>query len=162
MISIFWSHHICWYCKDHVRKFIMELHVQYRAQFLPKNTTSKTQPMDAGIIAAIKRHYRKRHIDYAMNLDYCDAENINNVSQLQGMVWMRAVWNQLSSDVNKNFWRHTGLSDKHDNLLVDLTPAVMANAEDELGENEKPIAELVPARTRMTVSELLKPGEDED
>ncbi len=50
---------------------------------------------------------------------------------------MRAVWNQLSSDINKNCWRHTGFLDKNDDLLIDVTPAGMANVEEELGENRK-------------------------
>jgi len=31
-------------------------------QFLPPNTTSKIQPMDAGIIMSFKRHYRRSHV----------------------------------------------------------------------------------------------------
>ena len=30
--------------------------------FLPPNTTSKLQPMDAGIIMSFKKHYRHYHI----------------------------------------------------------------------------------------------------
>src|SRR6185437_1821056 len=32
--------------------------------FLPPNTTSKLQPMDAGIIMSFKKHYRHYHIRY--------------------------------------------------------------------------------------------------
>jgi hypothetical protein len=30
--------------------------------FLPPNTTSKIQPMDAGVIMSFKRHYRRFHV----------------------------------------------------------------------------------------------------
>jgi len=46
--------------------------------FLPPNTTSKLQPMDAGIIMSFKKHYRHYHIRYVklflfyfMNLIFC-------------------------------------------------------------------------------------------
>ena len=34
--------------------------------FLPPNTTSKTQPMDQGVIQSLKCHYRKRVLYYAL------------------------------------------------------------------------------------------------
>jgi hypothetical protein len=36
--------------------------------FFPPNTTSVLQPMDAGVIASLKRHYRRRHIRYMFSL----------------------------------------------------------------------------------------------
>ena len=36
--------------------------------FLPKNTTSKLKPLDAGIIAAIKKEHRRRRIHRAVEL----------------------------------------------------------------------------------------------
>ncbi len=47
-----------------------------QVKFLPKNTTPKIQPLDVGIIAAMERLYRKRHIENAMSLLDCDTENI--------------------------------------------------------------------------------------
>ena len=36
--------------------------------FLPPNTTSRFQPMDAGIIASFKAHYRKLVTQYQIDL----------------------------------------------------------------------------------------------
>ncbi len=79
------------------------------------------------------------------------------MSQLQGVYGCAQ-----SGIITKNCWRHTGLLDKHDDLLIYLTPAGMANVEEELGEIEKRISELVPARIRIAVFEFLTPGENED
>ncbi len=113
-------------CESHGKLGTLPEPENVEVKFLPKNTTSETQRLDAGIITAIKRHYTKRHIDNAINLLDCDA-----VNKLQGMVWMRADWNHLSSDIIKNFRRHTGLLGKNENFLIDLTPSGMANVEEE-------------------------------
>ena len=36
--------------------------------FLPPSTTSKLQPMEAGIIASFKRRYRHRQLEHAFNM----------------------------------------------------------------------------------------------
>ena len=43
---------------------------------LPPNTTSKLQPMNAGIIASFKCHYRRRQLAHA--LDLIDLEECRN------------------------------------------------------------------------------------
>jgi hypothetical protein len=47
-------------CPSHNLQGLTLSHVD--VYFLPPNTTSKIQPMDAGIIMSFKRHYRHLHI----------------------------------------------------------------------------------------------------
>lgn len=47
-------------CSSHKLGNLVLPHVD--VYFLPPNTTSKTQPMDAGIIMSFKKHYRHHHI----------------------------------------------------------------------------------------------------
>jgi len=44
--------------------------------FLPPNTTSRIQPMDAGIIAAFKKRYRSFHLAHAVDRDAAGEKNI--------------------------------------------------------------------------------------
>lgn len=47
-------------CSSHKIDGLALQHVE--VHFLPPNTTSKIQPMDAGIIMSFKRHYRHLHV----------------------------------------------------------------------------------------------------
>jgi hypothetical protein len=75
---------------------------------LPKNTTSKLQPLDAGIIASFKRYYRRCQLEYA--LDLLDAgRNPYKVDQLTAMKWVRGAWSKVSQLAIINCWNHTSL-----------------------------------------------------
>src|SRR5436190_3783859 len=76
---------------------------------LPPNTTSKLQPMDAGIIAAFKRHYRRKQMAHALDLADAGVTNPYKVTQLQAMRWCIQAWNNISQSVLVNCWRHMGL-----------------------------------------------------
>jgi len=82
---------------------------------LPPNTTSKLQPLDAGIIAAFKCHIQKQQLAYALNiLDHNDNPKLYKVDQLTAMRWARMAWRNLNATVIQNCWRHTGLLDSSD------------------------------------------------
>ena len=85
--------------------------------FLPPNTTSKLQPMDAGIIASFKRHYRKCQLEYVV--DMIDAgKNPYKIDQLTAMRWSCMVWRNLNASVLANCWRHTTLLTNDDTMSI--------------------------------------------
>ena len=70
--------------------------------FLPPNTTSKLQPMDAGIIAASKRHYRKSQLQYAVDMIDAGESNRYKIDPLKAMQWSRAIWRNMDSSISAN------------------------------------------------------------
>ena len=67
--------------------------------------------MDAGIIAAFKRRYRRFHLQNSLDRDERNEANIYKVDQLTAMRWSLAAWNEISSSTIQNCFRHTGLMD---------------------------------------------------
>lgn len=64
-------------------------------QFLPPNTTLNIQPMDAGIIAAFKRRYRRYQLASALNKEEQGTDNIYKLDQLKAMNWIKAAWYEI-------------------------------------------------------------------
>lgn len=62
--------------------------------FLPPKTTSKLQPLDAGIIAALKIRYRQLQYDHAIDRIDAGIDNVYKVDQLTVMRWMRNICDQ--------------------------------------------------------------------
>lgn len=79
--------------------------------FLPPNTTSLIQPMDAGIIAAFKKRYRSFQLGLALDREKSQAQDIYKVDILQAMSWCRDAWTMITPASIKNCWYHTGLLD---------------------------------------------------
>ena len=78
-----------------------------RMVFLPPNTTSKLQPMDAGIIQSVKINYRKRLLRHLISrMDACNtaSELVKLVNILDAILWIKDVWSSLpSSTIQKCF-----------------------------------------------------------
>ncbi|KAG7398892.1 hypothetical protein PHYBOEH_010110 [Phytophthora boehmeriae] len=66
------------------------------------------QPMDAGIIMAFKRRYRRYHMLYALDRHEAGRQDVFHVGQLQAMRWARHCWKQeLSEDIIRKCWAVT-------------------------------------------------------
>ena len=78
--------------------------------YLPKRTTSRIQPLDAGIIACLKRRYRRNQILSALNLmDTEDTKNLYKVDILKAIRWINEEWENQSETTIYNCWCKTGL-----------------------------------------------------
>ena len=68
---------------------------------LPPNTTSKTQPMDQGIIRSLKAHYRALTVQlFIRAVD--NNEPLPKISILTAMNMLTAAWDKLSETTVKN------------------------------------------------------------
>ena len=74
--------------------------------FLPPNTTSLTQPMDAGIIKNLKHHYRRFLVK--KRLACLDAHVEFKVNLLDAVQWLKHAWNLVTAQTIVNCYRHVG------------------------------------------------------
>ena len=72
--------------------------------FLPPNTTSKTQPMDQGVIQNFKTHYRKRVILQQMKA--IDEKKEFTISILDAMRLMQQSWEMVQPRTIANCFRY--------------------------------------------------------
>lgn len=80
-----------------------------RVEFLAPNLTAWIQPMDAGIIAAFKAHYKRLFTRYALERDDKGITNIYKIEQLDAMRLADAAWCAVTPQTIYNCWRHTGI-----------------------------------------------------
>ena len=117
--------------------------------FLPPNTTSQIQPLDAGIINSFKAHYKKKFLRFKLN---CIDEKLDHSIDLKKAVkCIFEAWREVSCETIKNCWRHT-------KIIQDLLPVCEKdNSKDELEDlvmkiNKKTDEEIIHC---MTVEEYL-------
>ena len=83
--------------------------------FLPKNTTSFLQPLDAGIIASVKRRCSREQVLSALTSEQPNMKLLYNVDLLTAMKWISEIWQSLDSSIVFNWWMKTGLIKDHVN-----------------------------------------------
>ncbi|CAG8475425.1 7636_t:CDS:2 [Cetraspora pellucida] len=89
--------------------------------FLPPNTTSRIQPMDAGIIINFKRNYRRFHVRWMLQRveDGQRAEELK-MNVLQAIHFIIQGWDEVKANAIQNCWYHTRIIAADNNS--DLSP----------------------------------------
>ena len=111
---------------------------------LPPNTTSRLQPMDAGIIQNMKMVYRKkllRHILFLMNEASTASDIVKKVTVLDAILSLTTAWNSVSPETIHKCFRKCGYSD----AIVD------ASSDDECDEED--LRPLLPLSTSLRDSD---------
>ena len=90
---------------------LIDKYSNVKVVFLPKNTTSRLQPLDAGIIQSFKSKYRTKLMRFviARTKEDCLASEIaKQVDVLQAIEWVAKAWEEVSTDTIKNCFRKCG------------------------------------------------------
>jgi len=106
-----------------------------KVHFLPPTTTSHLQPLDAGIIASFKRHYRRYQIKHLVQC--IDDDHYPAVILREAIKFVSFAWTDVTLSTIINCWQHTGLIDRPSD-----TPAEVDDPEDDvsLAENIRRVA----------------------
>ena len=88
-----------------------ELHHVY-VIFWPKNTTARLQPLDAGIIASVKRRFSNIKVQKAVDrIDIRKTKNIYDCNVRMAIEFIYSIWNNLPAHIITKCWLKTGLSE---------------------------------------------------
>lgn len=93
-------------CSAHGRKDELPKLENVRVEFLPPNTTSKVQPLDAGIIAWVKSRFRRRLLFRVFDNIDAGKKSIYNIDILTAMRWTVEEWGRCPGDVIHNCFNH--------------------------------------------------------
>ena len=93
---------------------------QIKIVFLPKNTTSRLQPLDAGIIRNFKVKYRKRLVKYELSRireDTSATQIVKGVDVIMAIRWLQEAWKEVTNLTIKNYFEKCGI--KGDDELIE-------------------------------------------
>ena len=122
--------------------------------FLPKNTTSKLQPLDAGIIKNFKVFYRKQllqHVLARIKPGSKASDVISSVDFSKSIGWVVDAWGKVKKETIVNCFSKCGFNEATLELFID------DDADAEFAELQNYISEISPD---STVDSYLNQDED--
>ena len=94
---------------------LIDMYSNIKIVFLPKNTTSRLQPLVAGIIQSFKTKYRKKLMCYVIariNDDLTASEIAKGIDILQAITWVADSWKEVSFETIKNCFAKCSITDQ--------------------------------------------------
>jgi len=78
--------------------------------FLPPNTTSHLQPLDAGVIASFKNHFKRKYCRHMLDL-FEDGKDINSekINIKEAINYVAESWGCVTEETVLNCWKKTGI-----------------------------------------------------
>ena len=119
-------------------------------RFFPKNTTSKLQPLDQGIIWSFKSQFKRRLATHIVNAVESAAENkmatdlCKTVNVLDAVNWITEAWSSITTKTIGNCFREAGFS----------SDEVYDGNEEDNDENRIPLRQLMERAERANVCEV--------
>ena len=83
--------------------------------FLPKNITSRLQPLDAEIIQSFKTKYRKKLMHYVIartSDDLFASEFAKGIDIFEAITWVADAWKEVSVEMIKNCFAKCGITEQ--------------------------------------------------
>lgn len=96
--------------------------------WLPANSTAKVQPLDQGIIASFKGHYRKKWLSYMLSDFEKERNPLKTMNVLKAVRWSIQAWQTITPLTVTNCWIHSTVLQRSSinlpPLEVDLRPEI--------------------------------------
>ena len=124
--------------------------------FLPPNTTSHLQPLDAGVIKSFKAHYKRNYCRHILKL-FEEGKDINKekVNIKEAVDYLADAWENVSSDTIFNCWVKTGiLPSTNDNDIANATQIQQDILDNEVADTNQFIEDLGAASDKPLAASL--------
>lgn len=95
-----------------------------KVKFLPPDTSSRLQPLNVGLFAAIKVCYRCHLMECAVGRADVWAKELYKVVIMTAMRWLLKVWKKITLNVISEFLRRTGLRGNNSNVVATVEPYI--------------------------------------
>ena len=124
--------------------------------FLPPNTTSHLQPLDAGVIKSFKAHYKRNYCRHILKL-FEEGKDINKekVNIKEAVDYLADAWENVSSDTIFNCWVKTGiLPSTNDNDIANTMQIQQDILDNEVADTNQFIEDLGAASDKPLAASL--------